>query len=150
MVLDFDLHRTESIEDVIALSTDDLPAIQALYADGNARGEYPEFFVPSMLDDGVYYGAFENTNLVAVAGTHVVAPGVRVAGLGNIYTRHDRRGHGHSTRVTGAVINKLRSMGITTIVLNVRSSNDAAIRVYEGLGFARYCNYYEAIVSRIG
>jgi ribosomal protein S18 acetylase RimI-like enzyme len=36
-------------------------------------------------------------------------------------------------------------MKLSTVVLNVRESNRAAIRVYEQLGFQTYCRYYEAI-----
>ena len=42
----------------------------------------------------------------------------------------------------------LLGMKISTVVLNVRESNRAAIRVYEQLGFQTHCRYYEAIVSR--
>jgi ribosomal protein S18 acetylase RimI-like enzyme len=35
--------------------------------------------------------------------------------------------------------------GIETVGLNVRADNDAAIRVYESLGFVRHCQFYEAV-----
>jgi ribosomal protein S18 acetylase RimI-like enzyme len=126
-----------------ALGPDDLASIQALYAD-----EPPAFFLPSMLGNGVYYGAWESERLVAVAGTHVVAQEVSVAALGNIYTRGDRRGRGLATAVTSAVARALVRMNIATIVLNVREDNQPAVRVYERLGFTRYCGYFEVVASR--
>ncbi len=111
----------------------DLGSIQALYAD-----EPPAFFLTSMLHDGVYYGIREHEDLIAVAGTHVVARDVSVAALGNIYTRADRRGRGLATATTNAVASGLVRLGISTIVLNVREDNQPAVRVYERLGFKRY------------
>jgi predicted GNAT family acetyltransferase len=100
-----------------------------------------------MLEDGVYYGVHEDGALVAAAGTHVVARGVGVAALGNIYTRPDRRGRGLATAVTAAVTGHLARLGIATIVLNVRDDNHAAIHVYERLGFRPYCNYFEVMAT---
>jgi ribosomal protein S18 acetylase RimI-like enzyme len=39
-------------------------------------------------------------------------------------------------------------MNLTTIALNVSRKNDTAIRVYERLGFLRYCDYYEGLAGR--
>ena len=55
------------------LSASDVPALQKLYADGEASGESPDFFFPSMVTDGVFHGIYEDTAIVAVAGTRLVA-----------------------------------------------------------------------------
>jgi predicted GNAT family acetyltransferase len=101
-----------------------------------------------MLEHGVYYGVHEGDQLIAAAGTHVVAPTVSVGALGNVYTRRDRRGRGLASRVTSAVTSHLLEMKLATVALNVRERNRAAIHVYEQLGFQTHCHYYEAIVSR--
>jgi GNAT superfamily N-acetyltransferase len=121
----------------------DLETVNRLFA-----GETPPFFLPSMLADGIYYGIREHDQLVAVAGTHVVARDVSVAALGNIYTRPDRRGRGLAAAVTSAVVRDLIHMGIATIVLNVREDNHPAVHVYERLGFRRYCTYFEVPARR--
>jgi GNAT superfamily N-acetyltransferase len=125
------------------LDASDVPALQALYDDGESSGESPDFFFPSMVADGVFHGIYEGTALVAAAGTHVLARAEGAAAIGNIYTRHDRRGRGLGRVVTSAVLGELS--GIETIGLNVRADNDAALYLYESLGFARHCQFYEAL-----
>jgi ribosomal protein S18 acetylase RimI-like enzyme len=127
------------------LDATDVPALLALYADGEAAGESPDFFYPSMVDDGVFCGIYEGHELVAVAGTHLVSRDEGAAAIGNVYTRRDRRGRGLSRRATSAVLEALE--GIGTIGLNVRADNPAAIRVYESLGFVRHCPFIEALAK---
>ena len=67
------------------------------------------------------------------------------AAVGNVYVRRDRRGRGLGRLVTTAVLDALA--GVETIGLNVRADNDAALRLYESLGFARHCEFYEALAT---
>jgi len=143
MLLDQRLFRPVPSDAGQRLGRSDLNAIQALYGD-----EPPAFFLPAMLEDGLYYGIREEGRLVTIAGTHVVARDVSVAALGNIYTRPDRRGNGLATAVTSAVARDLVRMDVATVVLNVREDNHPAVHVYERLGFARYCNYFEVVATR--
>lgn len=129
------------------LGATDVAAVQRLYADGESTGESPDFFYPSMVGDGVFFGVFEARELVAVAGTHLVSRDEGAAAIGNIYTRRDRRGRGLGRVVTTAVLNELRDLD--TIGLNVRADNAAAIHLYESLGFARHCEFYEALARII-
>ena len=125
------------------LGASDVPALRALYADGASTGESPDFFFPSMVADGVFHGIYEDTALVAAAGTHVLAREEGAAAIGNVYTRRDRRGRGLGRLVTNAVLGELS--GVETIGLNVRADNDAARHLYESLGFVRHCQFYEAL-----
>jgi len=127
----------------VRLGPGDSEALARLYADGDAAGEAPPFFDAGMLRHGVYYAVREGGAMVAAAGTHVLAEEEGVAGIGNVYTRRDRRGSGLASQVTSAVAAELLRMGIPTVALNVEESNAAAIRVYERLGFKRYCEYRE-------
>jgi len=142
------LHHPITTNDAVRLGHADLEAVQRLYADGAANNEAPDWFLPEMLTKGVYYGLREGGEIVAVAGTHVVTIDEGVGCLGNIYTRRDRRGQGLSTRVTGAVTAELRNLKLRTVALNVQENNAAAIRVYEKLGFQRYCGYVEAVALK--
>jgi ribosomal protein S18 acetylase RimI-like enzyme len=135
--------------EIVRLTRQDLRPLQLLYEDGNGRGEAPDFFIPSMVESGVYCGIREGDRLIAVAGTHIVARSVGVGAIGNVYTRHDRRGKGLSTLVTAAVTRELKALDLRTIVLNVRDSNEPAVRVYEKLGYTVHCNYYEVVATRL-
>lgn len=128
------------------LTASAVPALRALYEDGDSSGESPDFFFPSMVTDGVFHGIYEGTALVAAAGTHLVAREEGAAAIGNVYTRRDRRGRGLGRLVTSAVLSELA--GIETIGLNVRASNEAARRLYESLGFVPHCQFYEAMAVR--
>ena len=128
------------------LGASDVPALHALYADGERSGESPDFFFPSMVADGVFHGVYEGAALVAAAGTHVLAREEGAAAIGNVYTRRDRRGRGFGRLATSAVLAELS--GVETVGLNVRVDNDAALHLYESLGFARRCQFYEALATR--
>jgi GNAT superfamily N-acetyltransferase len=127
------------------LAARDVPALLALYADGASTGESPDFFFPSMVTDGVFHGVYEGTELVAAAGTHLLAREEGAAAVGNVYTRRDRRGRGLGRSTTAAVLGELA--GVETVGLNVRADNDAARHLYESLGFTRHCQFYEAIAT---
>jgi predicted GNAT family acetyltransferase len=101
-----------------------------------------------MLADGVFYGIREEGALVAAAGTHLAVPAEGIGVLGNIYTRRDRRGRGLAASSTSVVAGELLRMNLSTIALNVAANNETAIRVYERLGFLRYCLYCEGFARR--
>jgi ribosomal protein S18 acetylase RimI-like enzyme len=130
----------------VRLGARDVPALQDLYADGHSSGESPDFFFPSMVTRGVFHGVYEGPALVAVAGTHLVAREEGAAAIGNVYTRHDRRGRGLGRVVMNAVLAELA--GMETIGLNVSADNQTAVHLYESLGFARHCRFYEGIATR--
>jgi ribosomal protein S18 acetylase RimI-like enzyme len=130
---------------VTRLCAADVGALERLYADGESTGESPDFFHASMVTDGVFFGLYENGELTAAAGTHLVARDEGAAAIGNVYTRRDCRGRGRGRLVTSAVVRELS--GIETIALNVRADNHAAIRVYQSLGFSQQCEFYEGLAT---
>jgi GNAT superfamily N-acetyltransferase len=151
MVLNAGRFVPASSAGVERLSLADLPALEALFADGVPAGEAPDFFEPDMLAQGVYFGLRDRAGaLIAAAGTHLVVPEFGVAAVGNVYTRRDCRGQGLARRATGAVTAALLAHHpqLSTIVLNVNRHNLAALRVYEGLGYERYCAFYEGVATK--
>jgi GNAT superfamily N-acetyltransferase len=147
MVLEPSRFRPEPAGDGERLGKADAARIERLYADGRESGESPDFFFPSMIENGVFFGACEGRELVAAAGTHLVAPEEGVAVIGNVYTRRDHRGRGHAGRLTSAVAAELLRRNVRLVALNVGLANTAAIRVYERLGFLRYCEYVEGLAE---
>jgi len=147
MTLDPSQYRPAPIEQAARLSMDNVGELQRLYADGEAMGESPDFFIPAMVSQGIYFGIYEGSELAAAAGTHLIAPEEGVGALGNIYTRRDRRGRGYAAALASAVINELLRMELPTIILSVKQRNTAAIHAYERLGFIRYCAFCEGVCT---
>ena len=131
----------------IRLTADDVHALEDLYADGELTGESPDFFYGSMVTDGVFFGVYEGPDLVAAAGTHLVARDESAAAIGNVYVRRDKRAQGLGRVVTAAVVHELRDF--ETIGLNVRADNASAIRVYESLGFVKHCEFVEGLATQL-
>ena len=130
----------------IRLGDADVQALQLLYADGEESGESPDFFYPAMVTRGVFFGVYEERQLVAAAGTHLVSRDEGAAAMGNIYTRRDRRGRGFGRVVTTAVMRELATL--ETVGLNVRADNSAALSLYESVGFETHCRFFEAVAVR--
>jgi RimJ/RimL family protein N-acetyltransferase len=129
----------------VRLRAADLGRLQNLYADGQSAGESPDFFTPSIAGRGVFCGVAEGDQLVAAAGAHLVVPEEGVAAIGCVYTCRVRRGSGLASRTTSAVTAELLRLKIGCIALNAHQQNPGAIRVYERLGFTRYCAYREGL-----
>jgi ribosomal protein S18 acetylase RimI-like enzyme len=136
-------------EGTVRLGRADVPRLERLYADGRETGESPDFYFPSMVERGVFFGIQEGADLTAAAGTHLVASKEGVGAIGNVYTRRDRRGRGLAGQVTGAVARELLRMKLPVVALHVNRKNAAAIRVYERLGFGAYCDFVEGPAVRV-
>ena len=126
----------------IKLDISHLDALHQLYRLGGG-----DAFAPYQLRDGIYYGVEANGRLVSAAGTHLVSPTFGIAGVGNIFTHPNHRRRGYGTACTSHVVEELLAQGLD-VVLNVNQENVEAIRIYEKLGFRRYCPYIEVIGNR--
>lgn len=119
----------------------ELPVLQAFY--DATPGDGPEFFQPSMLEHGIFYGAWAGGELVAAAGTHVYSVEQRAGAIGCVYTRADQRRRGHAARLTSALARALFNVGVDTVALSVREENVGATSVYARLGFHSHCRFFE-------
>ncbi|MBL8229697.1 MAG: GNAT family N-acetyltransferase [Bryobacterales bacterium] len=142
--------RPVCVEECERLTAADLAEVEQLYQDGLGTGESPDFFYPSMLEEGVFVGCRRDGRLVAVAGTHLIGRTAGVAAIGNIYTHRSYRRRGLGAQVTTGVVKELLRMGIRRIGLNVYEANEAAQRVYRELGFVEHSRYFEGAATRYG
>lgn len=131
-------------EGCIRLGPSDQAALDALF---DAHPDRPDAFHPRQLESGVFMAVREGSRLVAVAGTHIVAPAFRLAAVGNVFTQPAQRGRGLAGRTTAAVVAALLQGGMDTIVLNVAQANEPAIRCYHRLGFREHCAYREGVAE---
>lgn len=129
-----------SIHGVERLGSEDLPAILQLYGNFPDR---PDAFHERQLATGSFFGIRESDEIVSIAGVHILSRWASVAAIGNVFTRPDRRGRGLATKASAAVVQAALKEGIRTIVLNVATDNEAAIRCYRNLGFDQHCSYHE-------
>ena len=113
-----------------------------------AQDDGADAFSPAQLTTGVFYGIHDGGRLVAAAGTHLVSPTYRMGAVGNVYTHRAYRGQGYGASTISAVVAELFRRGIHHVFLNVGQANAQAIRVYERLGFTRYCPFVEMIATR--
>ena len=149
MALDVAAWRPAPMNGAERLGANEAEAIERLYRDGGAFGESPDFYDRLMIEAGIFFGIrSDDGQLASVAGTHLVCGTEGVAAIGNVYTRRDRRGRGLAASTTSAVVSVLLEHGIRTIALNVGAANIAAQRVYQRLGFVRYCEYYEGTAEK--
>ncbi len=119
--------------------------LDQLYELFEGAPDAPDTFLPEQLERGVFYGLRAGGQLAAVAGTHLVSVEEGVAAVGNVFTRPELRGRHLGRDVTWAVTDRLLGLGIRTIILNVAQRNASAIRLYEHLGYRRYCAFYEGL-----
>jgi ribosomal protein S18 acetylase RimI-like enzyme len=122
----------------------DTEALNALYASGGG----PTGYRSEHIEQGVYCGAFETGRLVAIGGTHLVAPASGIAVVGNVFTHSDWRGRGLATRVTSAVTAELFDRGCWQVALTVDPENTPAIRTYAKLGYMKGSPVHEVQFRR--
>jgi ribosomal protein S18 acetylase RimI-like enzyme len=108
---------------------------------------WPAFYTPANIEEGVYFGAYEGEELVAMAGTHAVSPTHGIGVVGNVYTHPDYRNRGLGTATTSAVTKELLRT-CREVVLSVEPGNRAAVRAYQKLGYREVGRLVEASAVR--
>lgn len=111
------------------LAQTDLPALQQLY---DQQSEV--VFSADLFPQSLFFGASDGARMIAAGGTHALTPAYQVAVLGHILTSPEARRQGYASAITAALADTLLQRQFSTIVLNVFSDNQPAMRVYERLG----------------
>jgi len=147
MALGADVHLTPVDQPLRRLIAADVPAIEALIAQGGPFA--PDGFAPYQVEDGFFFGVEDgNGGLAAVGGTHILNYAEGVAAIGNVYTRSDCRGRGYARAITSEIVSQLRAAGLPLVVLNVNSENQIARKLYDSLGFVEHCSFVEGSVRK--
>jgi ribosomal protein S18 acetylase RimI-like enzyme len=129
---------------VVRLHGSQVNRINALYATEGG----PSHYTPEAIDRAVYYGVIDGGRVIAVAGTHVVAPESGIAVVGNVFTHPRHRGRGYATLVTAAVTRELLHRGCAEVVLTVDPTNTPALKAYTNLGYRPGVPVVEARLQR--
>lgn len=129
----------------VLLSSRDIHDLNGLYRLGGGSG-----FAPYQVTQGIFYGVHADGQLVATAGTHVIAPAYGIACVGNVFTHPGYRGRGLARVCTSAVVRDVLAKGCRDVVLNVRQDNAPALRAYRRLGFAENSAFAEVYGTRKG
>ncbi len=130
--------------DVHRLRGRDATKINALYASEGG----PSHYTSDTIERAVYYGMFDGSRLVSVAGTHIVAPNQGIAIVGTVLTDAAYRGLGLATRVTSAVTRELLDRGCAEVALTVDPGNTPALQAYRRLGYRPGAPVVEARLER--
>lgn len=133
------------------LKSSHFPAMRALLQEAaahDARDLDDIAIETGMVADGIYYGVCQNSILVAMAGTHLIAPVAGLAAVGNVVVHPSWRGKGLGKLVSSEVTQALLATGIEQVVLNVQRDNTPAIRLYERLGYTTVSRFIEGVVER--
>ncbi|MGW4462000.1 GNAT family N-acetyltransferase [Micromonospora sp. NPDC004704] len=131
--------------EVVELTTTDLTEVAGFY-----ELAYPAHsFVPRMIEQGPYVGVRRGGELVAVAGVHVFSPRYRVAAIGNVATHPQARGQGLASVAVAELCRRMLTT-VDRIALNVKADNNAAIALYNRLGFSPVADYTELTFTARG
>ncbi|HQO09554.1 MAG TPA: GNAT family N-acetyltransferase [Clostridiales bacterium] len=108
---------------------------------------YPDnWFDPRMLETGKFYGCFDKSVLVGIAGIHVYSPQYKVAAVGSISTAITHRGRSICKILTSTLCKDLLKT-VDVLGLNVKASNAPAVRAYKAVGFEIYSEYEEYLIK---
>lgn len=144
MALPIEAWSPRSTHHAIQLGREREAEMREVYRAGNGGDAFAAF----QLALGYFYGIECDGQLVAVAGVHIASQKYRVGAVGNVCTHPAYRGRGFGAACTSAVVQALLHDGIDTIFLNVEQTNHNAMRVYEQLGFVKYCEFVEGLADR--
>lgn len=127
----------------LRLRARDVAAINHLYSTEGGSTSYSAHHI----EGGIYYGIYENSTLVSIAGTHVASAAEGVAVVGNVYTHPLYRGRGLATTTTSATTRELLTR-CPLVVLTVEAGNDSAVSIYRHLGYETQCTLHETPLIR--
>jgi GNAT superfamily N-acetyltransferase len=95
---------------------------------------------------GEYFGIFEGSKLIAMAGERLCVANLHE--VSGICTHPEHQGHGLARKLTLKLVRRQMQRGKTTF-LHVMSHNTAARGLYEKMGFRNYLDTVVRVATRI-
>jgi GNAT superfamily N-acetyltransferase len=108
---------------------------------------HPGPFALRTIELGDYFGIFEGSRLVAMAGERMTAGNLRE--ISGVCTHPDHQGRGHARRLMLKLIRRQVDRGETPF-LHVMSANEVARGLYRRMGFGEYRESVVRVIERIG
>jgi ribosomal protein S18 acetylase RimI-like enzyme len=105
----------------------------------------PGPFGPRTIELGDYFGYFDGSRLMAMAGERMAAPGLRE--ISGVCTHPDYQGRGYARRLMLKLIRRQLARGETPF-LHVMRANEAAHQLYLRMGFRDYRETVVRVVAR--
>jgi len=140
MVWDGAAPDADAAPDAIALGAEH--AAQALELALLTR---PGPFGPRTIELGDYFGYFDGSQLIAMAGERMAAPGLRE--ISGVCTRPGHQGRGYARRLVLKLIRRQLGRGETPF-LHVMRANETAHGLYLRMGFRDYRETVVRVLAR--
>ena len=90
-----------------------------------------DFWAEAVNENAIYIVGTTDNKIAAYAGAWISFEEAQVT---NVAVHPDYRGQGIGTKLFAKLIEEVKTKGVTAITLEVRPSNEAAIKLYEGFG----------------
>lgn len=116
------------------MSKEDIPEVAAIEKLCFSQPWSEKGFEEGLEASAIFLAAEEEHRVVGYIGMYVSVPEGEIT---NVAVTPEKRGKGTGKALVDAVKQWAHDHGVTSIVLEVRVSNAAAIRVYEQAGFAK-------------
>lgn len=115
---------------------EDVPRVAAIEAEAFTSPWKADTFTTLLQRPGAELWVLEGTE-VGVVAYAVIWCILDQAELANIAVADGHRGRGHGRRLLGLALDAARDRGVTSIYLEVRSTNQRAAAMYRAFGFER-------------
>ncbi len=125
------------------MQEEDIPAVAAIERAVFSRPWTEQSFAQALQQDTLFVVVLKDNTVIGYCGMYC---SFEEGEITNVAVRSREQGRGVGRQMMGYFLGQAQDRGISRIFLEVRTSNENAIRLYEGLGF-RNCgirrNFYE-------
>lgn len=107
------------------------------------KAPYAHYYVAALLPDEHTKSANDGSQVIGICGLRELSGEAEIT---NVAVHPDRRRQGIAKRLLTEALKLSEGMGIRNVTLEVRPSNEAAVRLYESFGFreeGRRPHFYE-------